>query len=37
VHGRVVRGSETYPFEITMNYPLVMHIDQPLSDVSQLQ
>ena len=31
------RGSETYPFEIPVDYSLVVYIDQSARDVSQLQ
>ena len=33
----VTTGPETYSFEIPVDYPLFMHIDQPPGDVSELQ
>jgi len=33
----MAKGPETYPSEIPTDQPLIMHIDQPLSGVSQLQ
>jgi len=34
---RVTAGLNTHPFEISVDYPLVVHIDQARSGVSQLR